>query len=289
MSVADLLAPEELAALAALSRFHADGWGIAAGAEVLRRSTAPAWHDPDFERHLGATRCAAGILHLRRASTGYAVASENTHPFVREGWAFAHNGTIAGEAGLDSLLEPRWAARRRGSTDSERYFLAFLQRLEASGEVLAAMRSTVSGIRSACGANGLNAVACSEGWLVAVQASAGAAPTLGGLLELMGERVADPGTGISPEHLADYFGLRYRLVGESVVVASTGAPGASWSRLTEDSVLVVDRSRSLVEVHPLIGSGEGPLWRAQIGAPGSEAVGAPGAQLLPSSPQRSKP
>lgn len=252
----ELLEPSEQAGVVELSRFHADGWGVAVtGGESVHRSTRAAAEDPDFLRVLATTGGRTGVLHLRRATTGYPVTEQNTHPFVLDGWAFAHNGTIVDQAGLDSLLSPCFSGRRRGDTDSERYFLAFLQRLEAHGDVAAAMCETVGAVREACGQHGLNALACSPSHLVAVQAAAGADPTRDALVRLMGEEVADR-PGISADHLDDYFGLRYRQGVTSLVVASTGLPGTSWHALDPESVLVVDLARGSVECRSLEGGAE---------------------------------
>jgi glutamine amidotransferase len=252
--VVELLGDAELSRLVALSRFHADGWGLSNGADVLCRSTTAAYEDAEFPGAI-ATPTATGILHLRRASPGYAVAAHNTHPFAGDGWSFAHNGTIRGAERLDGVLEPAYRARRQGETDSELYFLVFLQRLSSGELPVDALRHTVSEIRERCGDNGLNAIACSATSLLAVQAARRAQPTRAALVELMGPGVADPGNGISPDHLADYFGLRLRVAGGAAVVASTGAPGETWQRLPDESVVVADLARRRVEVHGLEGRG----------------------------------
>jgi predicted glutamine amidotransferase len=261
--VTALLSDEELARLSALSRFHGDGWGISNGAQVVDRSTAPAHDDPRFDDALG-TAASTGIVHLRRASPGYAVAPCNTHPFSDGGWTFAHNGTIARAERLDELLAPAFAARRRGETDSERYFLAVLQELGAGAAPVEAVRSVVASIRQRCGDNGLNAIACSDRYLLTVHAARGATPTRRALVELMGERVTEPGGGIAIDHLEDYFGLRYRLLPGGLVVASTGMPGADWSVLPEESVMLVDLADLSVELWPLE-AGSGRRWSALLG------------------------
>lgn len=251
-----ILDANEWDALRGLARFHADGWGMAAsgGAEV-RRSTRAASDDAAFDEAAGAIAGTAALVHLRRATPGYAVVAENTHPFVLDGWAFAHNGTIAHAERLDGLVSVRWRERRRGTTDSERYFLAFLQRLEEHGDPAAAIRATVAAIRAACGANGLNAVLCSADQLMAVHAAGGQNPDRAALVTLMGPEVADPANGVSPDHLADYFGLRYRTGDGHFVISSTGIAGADWKPLAEESLVLVDLARAVVECRGL-GDGE---------------------------------
>lgn len=257
---AEILDAAEFSALTRLSRFHRDGWGLAtAGGEHVRRSTRAAGDDPTFPQAAAELRGRAGLVHLRRASPGLAVVPENTHPFVLEGWAFAHNGTIADPERLDGLLTTRWRECRRGTTDSERYFLLFLQALSRLGDPLAAMRDAVGTIRDACGANGLNAVACSAEHLVAVQAAEGRNPDRSTLIALMGEDVADPSTRLSAEHLEDYFGLRYHLDARRFVVASTGVAGPEWEKLPEESLVASDLARAVTECRAL--SGDQLLFR----------------------------
>ena len=261
----EVLTADELRSLAGLARFHADGWGMTGlGGERVWRSTAPAADDAEFSRAMSELKSRAGLLHLRRATPGYAVAPENTHPFILDGWAFAHNGTISDDERLEGLLAPRWRQRRRGTTDSERYFLAFLERLERSADPLAALNETVASIREACGANGLNAVLCSETHLIAVQAAAGSKPDRASLIALMGAEVADPSTGIAAEHLEDYFGLRYQRRAGRLVVASTGIGGPRWEALLEDSLLVADLAQGTIACYAL-GEDE-PQWRTVLGS-----------------------
>lgn len=84
---------------------HRDGWGIvhAEDGRVAHagRSTLDASTDPAFDAAVARVAQAPGrgavVAHLRKASLG-AVALENTHPFVEDGLAFCHNGTVEGVA-----------------------------------------------------------------------------------------------------------------------------------------------------------------------------------------------
>lgn len=71
------------------------------------------------------------IGHIRLASCGR-IAHRNTHPFIRGGWAFAHNGTVTrmkneSEFAL-SVFKPL------GDTDSEYAFCYLLERIVAEPE-----------------------------------------------------------------------------------------------------------------------------------------------------------
>jgi glutamine amidotransferase len=118
-----------------------DGWGIALYADgsvaprIERRSTA-AFADLRFSE-VAARACAHTVVaHVRRASVG-APGLENTHPFAYGRWTFAHNGTVT----CFESIAPRMAAEtapgllrgRRGTTDSELFFLWLLSRLARGG------------------------------------------------------------------------------------------------------------------------------------------------------------
>jgi predicted glutamine amidotransferase len=129
--------------LAALSREHRDGWGVAvfesqqASQTVadhgwrLRKAVACAAEDQDFRR-LAAAPGEVVISHIRRRTVG-AVSLENTHPFRNGRWVFAHNGTIHERDYLRSSSSARRLAEVRGHTDSELFFAYLLTELDAAG------------------------------------------------------------------------------------------------------------------------------------------------------------
>ena len=47
-------------------------------------------------------------------------------------WAFAHNGAIHPQDRLDEILPAGWRSQMRGTTDSERYFLAIVARMRTA-------------------------------------------------------------------------------------------------------------------------------------------------------------
>lgn len=113
---------------------HTDGWGIAfyegAGCRLFI-DTKPASESP--VAHLVKTypiHSLNVIAHIRKATVGR-VATENTHPFVREMWgrywAFAHNGTLK-----DFKPDLYGYYRPVGATDSEHAFCYLLETLRAS-------------------------------------------------------------------------------------------------------------------------------------------------------------
>jgi predicted glutamine amidotransferase len=254
-SVGDLLEPDELAGFKDLSRLHCDGWGMAwtsgdsaepAAAMRSHRSLCRALDDPRFDELAAAPLGSAGLVHLRWATPGFAVVDDNTHPFLLSGWAFAHNGNIPRPERLDGLLEPAWSDRRRGTTDSERYFLYVLQEISRDGDIVAGVRRAVGNIRALSTRESLNAVLVGPERLVVIHSRAGTPSPRDSLLAA----VARPDQ-VPPGHLENYYGLWWRRQQDAVVAASSGLGGPGWDPLPEDSVLVVDRRGLEATVHLL--------------------------------------
>ncbi len=142
------------AALRAQSHEHKDGWGVARfDGEQLNTELGldPAHNSPRF-LELGALQTRSMLAHIRLASVG-GVRRSNAHPFVAEGWAFTHNGTVQRFAErhgkLDALLAPARRAAIVGETDSERCFQLFLQSLEGPSirEVAVALAKVMAAVK----------------------------------------------------------------------------------------------------------------------------------------------
>ncbi|NOX38675.1 MAG: class II glutamine amidotransferase [Calditrichaeota bacterium] len=109
-------------------RPNPDGWGIAYFSDhrpdIIKMSN-PAYEDPQF-RFIGR-QISARILfgHVRRKSYGD-VCYENTHPFVKKGWLFMHNGNIPDLEQVVQILQEEVVLpeeyRPKGQTDSEFLF-----------------------------------------------------------------------------------------------------------------------------------------------------------------------
>lgn len=260
-SLADVLGPAALDGFTALSRHHADGWGLATartgGGSEVERSTAGAAGDPAFAR---AVRRAApaGVAHLRWATPGMAVETRNTHPFRRGDTAFAHNGALHPQDRLARALPLRAPYAPEGTTDSERYFLTLLAALDAGADVAAAVSTVVERIGAAgLEASSLNALLLTPTTLAAVNVHDPARAPL--------HPHVDPGAGADAAAARDapYFDLRYRADADAVVVASSGfdqPAGEGWTALPNSSVLLVDRATLRTEVVALA-SGLAPAAR----------------------------
>jgi predicted glutamine amidotransferase len=104
---------------------------------IMDRAEAASAHQPR------TVRSATFVAHVRHASTGMPDI-RNTHPFVRNGRVFAHNGVIEGLDRLEVELGDA-AAGVRGETDSERYLALIDREIEArdgdvGGGIVAAVR-----------------------------------------------------------------------------------------------------------------------------------------------------
>ncbi|HSP38896.1 MAG TPA: class II glutamine amidotransferase [Frankiaceae bacterium] len=167
-SAADLL-DGHLTGFADLSERHADGWGAAfargGDPEVVKEPVA-ARTSPVFESAMHKPAPAA-MVHLRWATGGLPVLPVNTHPFVRDGLAFAHNGHVQDMQRIESLIDVAVVGEPLGDTDSERYFLAVLTQLRRGArpaEALASVATSLSGSPS----TSLNCLLVTPEQLVAV-------------------------------------------------------------------------------------------------------------------------
>jgi predicted glutamine amidotransferase len=116
---------------------HGDGWGFAAvkqGEVVLfEKSFKDGASDPAYAeaaRRVAALDADIVFAHLRKASVGD-LTSVNAHPFVHGKYVFCHNGGVK-----ESERIPVYGLEPDGETDSERFFLNIIGRLE-TGEVKA--------------------------------------------------------------------------------------------------------------------------------------------------------
>ena len=120
-----------------LSREHRDGWGMATHAGTagtdwsLHRSTLTASDDPTFSELAHQTQGRITIAHVRQKTVG-PVRRENTHPFQRGNWVFAHNGTVKDVTWLREQVSELRLGEIRGDTDSELFFAFLLSRLDAA-------------------------------------------------------------------------------------------------------------------------------------------------------------
>lgn len=123
--------------LAALSKEHRDGWGIAIFDAHLQRwqverGIACAGEDERFHRLAVGSRGELLISHIRQKTVGDTKIF-NTHPFDRGRWVFAHNGTVKDVIWLREQISPGRLDEIEGETDSELLFAWLLTILDEAG------------------------------------------------------------------------------------------------------------------------------------------------------------
>jgi predicted glutamine amidotransferase len=123
--------------MAALSREHRDGWGIAvfdddARGWCVEKGIACASEDERFHQLAVGSRGEILVSHIRQKTVGE-TSLANTHPFERGRWLFAHNGTVKDAAWLQERASHDRLAEVRGETDSELLFAWLLTRFDDAG------------------------------------------------------------------------------------------------------------------------------------------------------------
>ncbi|HVB74283.1 MAG TPA: class II glutamine amidotransferase [Ktedonobacteraceae bacterium] len=230
--IAERLLDDTLAAFVELSRFHADGWGLAwydeSGQLQQSRTPEPAHASAEFSPLAASIRTDALIGHIRWATPGFALCLENTHPFTRDQFAFAHNGAVAPNAAIEALIAPHLRESISGTTDSERYFLALLTAFEKTPHI-EAFQMLLSILRQRLQSTSLNSLLLTPQMLYVVCDFDADAPLA--------------------RKLPDYFYVQYRVTKDAVIVGSTGlsqAPG--WETLQNGQMLLVERGTLKVTI-----------------------------------------
>lgn len=108
---------------AGLGGFDADGTAWVVKQAIRNRA------DTAFAQEPQHVTSSTFVAHVRHASTGRAC-EDNTHPFVRNGRIFAHNGVIEGLDKLDAELGTG-GLPVLGDTDSERFFALVTREIDA--------------------------------------------------------------------------------------------------------------------------------------------------------------
>jgi predicted glutamine amidotransferase len=249
--LAEIIGEEGLRDFTALSAFHGDGWGMAwvEGRRMcVRKSPLRASDDACYDELARRRLASLGIVHLRWATPGLAIGPENSHPFCRDEVAMAHNGAIHPQDRLLELLPPAWERLVAGSTDSERYFLHILSRLQANGDMVTAIGETAASILARFTVNSLNAVLLTPTALYAVSCHDRSM--------IPEKRLHERGYPGSAEDISRHFDLSYRRTADAVVVASSDwpqDPRHGWTALPNGHILMVASDSLRIRVEPLPG------------------------------------
>lgn len=138
---------------------NADGWGIGwyndgqVDPHVVKEP-CPASESQLFAGTAHRVSARIALVHVRRSSRTPRTLA-NTHPFTAGRWLFCHNGYCSRERLVEHLL-PRYRDRLQGENDSEAYFALLLQHLEATADIVGALRSAVREVVSIGDYTGLN-------------------------------------------------------------------------------------------------------------------------------------
>ncbi|MFD0996399.1 putative glutamine amidotransferase [Pseudoclavibacter chungangensis] len=227
-----------------MSRVHRDGWGTAwvgeapegeREVESLRLST-PGRTDPLLTAVLEESPAIARLAHLRLATGTFKRSQRNTHPFLADGIAFAHNGTIIPVDRIRALLEPAFAATVEGDTDSELYFALVRQNAARLGSLRPAVFETVRTLRREFPDASLNAVIIGPDDLIAVRASSTTHVTE----QTFADLGIDP-ADLPDDHTDDYYRLSMRRHADGTTVfSSTGIDLDGWTEVPDDTVTHID-------------------------------------------------
>ena len=134
--------------LSALSSAHPDGWGLAVHGPTgwdLTKHAAAAHSDERFRGAVARSRGNVMVAHIRKRTVG-PISAQNTHPFRRGEWVFAHNGTINDVDRLAADTSAVRAAEVEGQTDSERLFAHLLSAIDRAVDVDAALVRAVDAL-----------------------------------------------------------------------------------------------------------------------------------------------
>jgi predicted glutamine amidotransferase len=249
-ALTELLSDDEFRSFSDLSSLHADGWGMAwidSSASVRHeRSVHRAIDDPRYFELAASPLGRAGLVHLRWATPGFPVKVENNHPFCARGWAFAHNGAIPSSERLDDLLSEETRGLLDADTDSKRYFLLVLQRIEELGDVRAGIRRALVDIRELCELGSLNAILLGHGHVAVIQMQDNTPVPVQRLQMVSGGREELP-----PGHDEGYYHLRYTERDGAFLISSMGMAEDSWSSLAEDALVMIGLEPRSVSIEAL--------------------------------------
>ncbi|MDH6235474.1 class II glutamine amidotransferase [Cryobacterium sp. CG_9.6] len=255
----DVLGGNQSAVFQDMTELHKDGWGSAwiVGDTTRRvkkeRSALTGEGDQRLTEALSERLSRAQLVHLRMATDGMACQPANTHPFVRDGFAFAHNGSLAPASAMDDYIAPHLLAALDGDTDSERYLAVIRTKVAEGNDLFEAVCQTVLELRPIFPDLSMNAMILSPTELIAVHASEDADTPhdmfdASGLTELT----------LPQDHRTAYYLMRQRRYDDGTIVfASSGLDIVGWEPLPAESVTRVnlttlESTTRLLDVEPSV-------------------------------------
>ncbi|SDS66484.1 class II glutamine amidotransferase [Microlunatus soli] len=254
---ADLIGVDGCAEFQRLGRLHADGWGTAWLTDGPDGTRLGRLRDPgeptaatDLTGALTRTPSRARITHLRLATEGLATQVSNTHPFLADGIAFAHNGSVP-VAPLRELVTADELNAIGGDTDSAMIFALVLRRVRRGEPLFDAVIAVVAELRDRFGQAALNLLLLSERELIAAHANEGA--------RVPHEDFVASGLGadLPADHVDHYYRMSWRRTDDGLVITSSGLPSDGWMPLQQHTAARVDCASLELELRSIRGSRAG--------------------------------
>jgi len=214
---------------------HCDGWGIATSegkSAQLYKEPVAATKSENFKQQLESHKSSSALLHLRWATAGMAINENNTHPFTYQDISFIHNGSISPYDCLDPLIDQRYLSLAKGATDSERYFLFLLTKIEKDGFV-EGIKSGLSYIKNSCSYSSINMMITNKDYFAAACVYNQA-------------KIPD-----RFKEQSDYYQLKYTQKNGQVIVASSGWDQAGWQQLPNNQILIFEKSSKQLTIQTL--------------------------------------
>lgn len=212
-----------------LSEVHKDGWGLCtveAAQAKLQKSVEIAAKSSAFSKVLESESSSGGLLHFRWATPGIEITDENTHPFSYRDIGFIHNGSISNFEALLSEITDEFRSLRKGSGDSELFFLLALTQINALG-FLPGVLEAVRFIKGSYDYSSINSMFINSDFLIVIS-----------------EHHPD---NRPPWAEPNYYELRYRLDSSGFLVTSSGWNQEGWKLIPNHSALIVDRKSMAIE------------------------------------------
>lgn len=206
-----------------LSEFHKDSWGLSLiGDEgsVLEKKVEVAAESPNFKEALSKRVATGGLLHFRWASPGIEVTDQNAHPFAYEDFSFIHNGAITPYDALLSEIPEDILGLRRGSGDSELFFLMALAKIKQGGFVSGVLE-TVRKVKANYSYSSINSMFLNSDYLIVVS-------------EHHSENKPDWAD-------SDYYELKFRSDSSGFLISSSGWNQEGWVEIPNHNALIIDR------------------------------------------------
>ncbi|WP_282851880.1 class II glutamine amidotransferase [Gulosibacter sediminis] len=245
-TVSEVIGEANAEAFQQMTSVHNDGWGTAwlasgPGEELPEvesaRVSTPGQADPMLTAALESVPSYSRLVHLRLATDRLKRTTVNTHPFVANGIAFAHNGSIIPVERFEELLSEEELRAVSGTTDSELYFSYVRKQIrEGGGTVAEGVVRAVQRLRRTFPNASLNAVVLTDAELIVIHANSTAHVTD----EDFRSYGIDPAL-LPDDHDENYYKLAMlQRPDGTTVFSSTGINLAGWSRVPDDTITRID-------------------------------------------------